>query len=640
MNTITPFAMPSFDNQAQKAQILPFPQFGRTAFPIETPNITVGVKSDVFDSIFKLSTETKATITLVPKSEEALESMTSLLLKMQEAQSFLTQFAQNGLLNNTTDKPKPDDKAKDFAFFEVAPLKKQSTKKQTEEVSAKNTTAMINAFKRQLGNLKSDVTQVTAILPEKLPAGVDSSQLIREMATLSILAGYNYDFDRTTQPKSLDKLASVILNKPPVGAFNNTVLEATLKEGQVLGHAMNLTRHLVDSPANRCTPQYFAEQAKELESSTMTVNVLKGNDLEGNSSANNKRMGLFLSVAQGNNQDNPEENPRLVEMVHTPKDWDPTTGKTVMIVGKGITFDTGGSDLKPSEFSHNMRGDMAGAGATLGVMKALDDMPVGVRVIALMPLTPNRIGGKASLPQDIYTARSGKEVYIANTDAEGRLVLADAMHYGLEKYNEQLDAAFTIATLTGGKTRAIGLHNAVGISGNNNPFLKGLDKVISGQLRRTTKGTYPLEQQHYTMVTNSSPADVQNASGKPAREFAGIIKPGDIINAKETDPKKRYSEQGVKDFMLSSFTDGAAFLQAVAMDPNAKGTNKGGIQHRVPWGHFDIAGAEFGLADPKRRNHEWATGIGVEDLYYSLKGIGDGSIEPSSKKTRLPKFEA
>ncbi len=635
MKSAPSLLVPTFERQTEKTKLLPFPLFAsalQKSSPIEK-DIAVGLTNEVFSDLFGSPGKGHANIILVPKSEKSLEGLAKLVAQASDQVGAISQVL-------TAAVAKPDaKKPQSIAYFDAEPPKKaprgkKAAAKQAEETSIKNTTAMINAFKIQLAGLDKGIKHVTAVLPETLPEGVDRHQVIRQMATLATTEGYNYNFDRTKG--GLTKLASVVLNQAP---SNNEVYKNDLREGQVLGHAMNLTRHLVDSGANRCTSAYFARQAMALKSATLDVRVLQDDDLEGKTAKNDKRMGLFLSVAQGNDRNDPDRKPRLVEMMHTPKGWNPDRGKTVLLVGKGVIFDTGGSDLKPSEYAHNMRGDMGGAAAVLGTMKALDKLPTGVRVIALTPLTENRISGHSSLPQDVYTARSGNKVYIENTDAEGRLILADAMNYGLEKYNGQLDAVFTIATLTGGKAMSIGMHNAVGISGNNKPFLESLNKVVHGQLQRTTKGVYLLDQRHYKMVTNSSPADVTNVSRGPAKEFAGLIKPEDVINKKETLSSKRYNKQGQDAAMLASFTDGAAFLQAVAMDPNAEAT-KGLIQHDVPWGHFDIAGAEFGPRDEKRRNHEWASGIGVEDLYYSIKGISEGSIEPSTAKTKLPRFEA
>ncbi len=569
------------------------------------------------------------TMTLIPESEDHLK-----MLAEQVSDSFsfehLFEILKAAVFKESTK----------FVFFDTKTAENPKDEEQVQRVSAQNTTAMINAFKAKLTALDEEVTQVTVVLPETLPEGVDAQQLIREMATLSVLKGYNYNFDRTRS--GLPQLASVVLNHPSAKNSASPVLQETfqeaIREGRTIGEAMNLVRHLVDSGANRATTGYFTRKALALASDTMTVQVLKGDDLEGKTEANDKRMGLFLAVAKGNDRDNPEKEPRLLEMVHTPENWDSETGKTIMLVGKGVMFDTGGSTLKSKESSHNQRGDMGGAAAVLGLMKVLDELPMGIRVVALMPLTENRIGRDAILPQDVKTARSGNTVYISSTDAEGRLIMADAMNYGLEERDGELDAVLTIATLTGGKVRYFGRHNAVGISGNNEPFLEQLNKVIHGQLRRTTKGVYPLDQRHYTMVTNSSPADVQNSSNLLAREFAGLINPEDIVDPSAKGYEERYNLKGQDDSNLAAFMDGAAFIQAVAMDPHAKAT-QGSIPYNIPWGHLDIAGSQFGPADPELRNHEWATGIGVEELYYSIKGIAEGAIKPSADATKLPEFE-
>lgn len=461
-----------------------------------------------------------------------------------------------------------------------------------------NLRRMVAAFKKALDDLPDNIQSVTVDLPAKLPDGVDRADLIRELSEVSALSRYNHNFHKKySHPTS--RLKTVTFTKR---GLNGSVAERAAREGRVIGESMNLTRHLVDAPANVNTTRYMSNQARALESPTLKVDVREGAWLEGREGENTKRMGLLLGVGQGNDKTDPDRDPRLVEMVYTPADGQ--YDQTILLVGKGIIFDTGGNNLKPSEYIHNMEGDMAGAAAVIGTMKALDKLQIpGVRVVGLAPMTENRIGSAATLPNDIHTARNGKTVQIANTDAEGRLVMSDAIHYGMETYKP--DVVANIATLTGGKARGIGEQNAVGVSGNNPELLaqvKSLEKEIGRRV-----GMLPLSNAHHRWVTRDGKgkADVFNSVPISDARHYGVLGP--------------YADS--RDQMLAHAAQGAAFVREFLADPN------------TPWVHYDIAGAEFGKPDPRRGNDEWATGIGVEELFYLVKGLAEGEITANRAKT-------
>ncbi len=463
-----------------------------------------------------------------------------------------------------------------------------------------NLRTMTEAFQKQLQALPAKMDTVTVELPRKLPDGVSRDMVIRELARITALEGYNYNFHKQMKRPSL-KLQEVIFNKE---GLQTASAKRLVQEGQTIGEAMNLARHFVDSPANLKTTRYMADKAKGLASATLAVNIREGAFLEGKSPENTKRMGLFLSVAQGNAPQS-DRAPRLVEMIYTPKNGQ--YDKTILLVGKGIVFDTGGNNLKPSEYIHRMEGDMAGAAAVIATMKALDETQLpGVRVIGLAPLTENRLGSAATLPNDIHTARNGKTVQISNTDAEGRLILSDAIHYGMETY--QPDLVADIATLTGGKIRGVGAQNAVALSGNNPSLMKAVHEIESRQLGRRSV-MLPLTQNHHRWVTreNKGKANVFNSvSMADARHF-GVLSP--------------FSND--QDAMLQHSAQGAAFLREFL----PKG------QEKTPWVHYDMAGAEFHKPDPRRGNEEWATGFGVEELYSLVKAVSEGQIKPDAGKS-------
>lgn len=470
------------------------------------------------------------------------------------------------------------------------------------EVSAANHATLLEAITRKLSDLPKGTKNIVIDLPKRLPTGVNQAELLRDLAEHVTLQGYNRNFHRQANGP-LPNLPKISISKD--GQAPQGGLKA-LSEGQVVGSAMNLARHFVDSPANFKTTRYIADTASKLTSPTLDVQVLEPTDLEGKTTRNNKRMGLLLGVGAGNDKSDPNRDPRLVEMVYTPKDWDPATGKTLLMVGKGIIFDTGGNNLKPSEYIHNMEGDMAGAAAVISTMKALDDAQLsGIRVVGLAPLTENRLGSGATLPNDIHLSRAGKTVQVSNTDAEGRLILADALHYGLEKYRP--DTVADIATLTGGKARGVGEQNAVAISGNNLSLMKQVDALERKMSRKTA--VLPLNERHQAWVTRAGKgkADVFNSVSMADARLHGVLGP--------------YS--GPNDSMLQHSAQGAAFLREFF--PSG--------QDKTPWVHYDIAGAEFDKPDPKSGNETWATGFGVKELYFLAKGLADGNLTADPKET-------
>ena len=194
--------------------------------------------------------------------------------------------------------------------------------------------------------------------------------------------------------------------------------EAALNRGRILGEAQNFTRELVNEPSNHMTPTKLAERASEMATRFgLECEVLGPQEIQ------DLKMGAFWAVAQGSQQ----EPARLIVIRYSPEDApeQPVIG----LIGKGITFDSGGISIKPSENMHEMKTDMAGGATMLGVMQAIAQLKPRVRVTALIPATENMPSGNAYKPGDVITSMSGKTIEILNTDAEGRLVLADALTY-------------------------------------------------------------------------------------------------------------------------------------------------------------------------------------------------------------------
>ncbi len=222
--------------------------------------------------------------------------------------------------------------------------------------------------------------------------------------------------------------------------------DATLKaiqHGQATANGVQLTKDLANLPGNICTPTYLAEQAQTLatEIPKLQVNILEKPELE------KLGMGAFLGVAQGSRQD-----PKLILMEYRNAD---SATKPVVLVGKGITFDSGGVSLKPGDAMDEMKFDMSGAASVFGTIKACSDLQLPINLIGIVPATENMPGDNAIKPGDILTSMSGTTIEVLNTDAEGRLILCDALTYSA-KFNP--DVVIDIATLTGACVVALGHH--------------------------------------------------------------------------------------------------------------------------------------------------------------------------------------
>lgn len=273
---------------------------------------------------------------------------------------------------------------------------------------------------------------------------LDLAALAREAVLAALLGLYRYDrwlSDRDTLPVDPARLFLLLDDEFVPDAVREAV---RLAEAEAAG--LCLARDLANSPANVMTPAAFAEAARELaERGGMSFRVLGPADLEA------ERMGAFLAVARGARQE-----ARMAVLEYIPEGTEHE--RPVVLVGKGITFDSGGISIKPSAGMADMKGDMSGAAAVLGVFEALARLAPHRRpsrpVLGLMPCTENMPGGNATHPGDIVIARSGKSIEIVNTDAEGRLILADALDYGQDGREPAL--LVDIATLTGACVVALG----------------------------------------------------------------------------------------------------------------------------------------------------------------------------------------
>jgi len=267
-----------------------------------------------------------------------------------------------------------------------------------------------------------------------------------------------------------------------------------LADGLALSAGVSLTKDLGNLPPNVCTPTYLAEQAILLgKTYGLKIEVLERTTLE------KLGMGSFLAVAQGS-----EEPPKLIVLQHLKGN---KNDKPVVLVGKGITFDTGGISIKPGAEMDEMKYDMCGAASVLGTFKTIAEMDLPLNVIGIIPTCENMPDGRAVRPGDVLTSMSGLTIEVLNTDAEGRLILCDALTYA-ERFEPS--AVVDIATLTGACVIALG-HHATGLFSNNDDLAKEL--LSAGEASLDRAWHMPMWEE-YQPLLDSNFADMANIGGR------------------------------------------------------------------------------------------------------------------------------
>jgi len=306
-------------------------------------------------------------------------------------------------------------------------------------------------------------------------------------------ATYRFEQMKSAPAKEAPALRRVVL---AVAKSDEKRAARGLSQGLALAHGISLARDLGNLPGNVCTPAYLAEQARKLAKHyRFKVQVLERADME------KLGMNTLLSVAAGSSQP-----PKLIVLEYRAG---PKTQKPVVLVGKGVTFDTGGISLKPAPEMDEMKYDMSGAGSVLGTLKAVAEMKLPLNVIGIIPATENMPGGRATKPGDIVTSMSGLTVEILNTDAEGRLILCDALTYA-ERYDPA--AVIDIATLTGACVIALG-HVVSGLFANNDPLAR--EVLSAGEQSGDGAWHLPLHDEYQDQL-RSNFADFANIGGRPA----------------------------------------------------------------------------------------------------------------------------
>ncbi|KAI5788532.1 leucyl aminopeptidase [Peziza echinospora] len=313
---------------------------------------------------------------------------------------------------------------------------------------------------------------------------------IRQLIEHYEASSYRFDIYKSkTNPmdaKSLQSLSFYIADNT-----QKTEAEIAISEAKAIAAGIALKKDLANRPANHCTPSDVAQAAQTLaDQYRLKIEVLNQDHPEV------AKMGAFLSVARGS-----EEPPKFV-VVH----YKPESAKEiapVVLVGKGVTFDSGGISIKPSAKMDEMKFDMAGAASVLGTLKAVAELKLPISVIGILPLTENLPSGKATKPGDVVTTLSGQTVEILNTDAEGRLILADALTYS-ERFNPSV--VIDIATLTGAIVVALG-PVATGLMSNDNELVNALETASQQSFDRVWR--LPLWEDYQEFI-NGNVADISN----------------------------------------------------------------------------------------------------------------------------------
>ncbi len=376
--------------------------------------------------------------------------------------------------------------------------------------------------------------------------GLEIERAAQAIVEASFMADYSYSGYKTKK-EDLPEVEELILIDNVKAKIAK--IKSGAKRGAILGGAINRTRDLVHDPSNHLTPVVFAQYVKNLAKNTkLKCTVLGLSQILG------KKMEAFYSVARG-----AKNEPRFVVLEYRPEG---AKGKTIGLVGKGITFDSGGISIKPSRKMWEMKTDMAGAAAVAQVMRAISDLGLKKHVIAALPLTENMPGSDAQKPGDVVGSLSGKTIEIISTDAEGRLIVADGITY-LKQMGA--DEIIDVATLTGACTVALG-DVATGIMGNDQKLVDAI--IESGKIAGEKFWQLPLFKE-FEDYSKSQVADIKNATelGKAGTALGGI------------------------------------FLKLFAED--------------TPWAHLDIAGTAY-LDKGRGYLKEGATGVAVRTLVQYL----------------------
>jgi leucyl aminopeptidase len=390
--------------------------------------------------------------------------------------------------------------------------------------------------------LKTKAGRIMVVLPEPYSL---SHREVAECMTEGLVLGA-YQFRKYKKSIDEDEQQGFIKELLIFSDSDKAGVKRGLADGKVAALAAAGARDMANEPGNVWTPTRFAEYGRKLaKKKNITCKVLSKADMK------RLKMGGILGVNSGSDQP-----PKMVILEYRTSPRNPT----LLLVGKGLTFDSGGISLKPPLGMEQMKFDMCGGAAVLGAMQAIaDEQPKGVNVVCLVPATENLPGPSALKPGDVITIYGGKTVEVINTDAEGRLILADALAYGIKQYKPK--AVIDLATLTGAVVIGLG-HHRTGLLSNDEPLAKKV--MAAGDRSGEPLWQLPLGPE-YTKQIKSKVADIKNVGNRAA----GTITAG-------------------------------SFLQEFVGD--------------VPWAHLHIAGTAYNFTEKPYIPNKGPTGTGVRTL--------------------------
>lgn len=334
--------------------------------------------------------------------------------------------------------------------------------------------------------------RLDTVAPAKLPAGADSAEFAYAFAEGLVLAAYEFTKHRSRKEGEASFPAKIFFVTADKAL--KATMDRKLREARAVAAAVQVTRDWSNEPSNYGTPEYYAEEAKKLAKEyDLKCTVLTEKDAE------REKMGLFLGVGRG-----AEREGRVVVVEYTPKKVTADT-KTIAFVGKGVTFDSGGISIKPSLRMEEMKHDMTGAATVMGATLLAAELGVKNRIVTIMGFTENMPDGTAIQPGNVITSRAGKTVEIINTDAEGRLVLADVLDYAHEF---KPDCIVNAATLTGAVQIALGKH-CCAILGNDQELIDNLRQI--GEATGERMWQLPLWDEYFEDL-KSDTADMKNSA--------------------------------------------------------------------------------------------------------------------------------
>lgn len=400
-------------------------------------------------------------------------------------------------------------------------------------------------------SLKSDSVSIAIPRISKAKntnSSINSNDVVQALAEGAVLANYKCIKFKSKKDDYFEvKTANIIANANESGDFENAI-----KRASILANAQNYVRDVNENPANIATPQMLAQTARDLaKKNNLSITVFEKDDIK------KMKMNAILGVNQGSAL------PPVLAILEYNKD---KKLPLYAVVGKGITFDSGGISLKPSKGMQEMKYDKTGAVSALGIIKAVSELKLPIRLIAAFAATENMPGGNAQKPGDIVTAYNGKTIEVLNTDAEGRLILADTLAYVAEKKPE---AMIDLATLTGAIIVSLG-RNRIGLFSNDDK----LANAIYGAGQKTFERVWrmPLDKE-YVEMNKADFADIKNIGSEGSE--------GGSITA-------------------------AAFLQEFVGD--------------CKWAHLDIAGVDM-IVEKHAYLDKGASGIGVRLVVETLENL-------------------